>query len=242
MATVRMAHGLRSDILERAIDVYDRSNPEPKLSDELRDEIVGYIKAHPLYKAAERMTTELNSSFPVLKSNTSSTYRAESVILGGLQRFNAVPEEVARITVIGSTGFSSDRELLLKNPAQLLMSNSYGTKNFDVSKPTFDEGTWARIEDIRDQHYERIKERNDARSQYRSAIREILDGCNTLKQLLDRWPEVEHLVPSDVMNKHREPAPKRGAAAKEAVSINADMISKANAAIVTAKITGSLCG
>lgn len=242
MATVRMGHTLRSNILERAIEVYERSNPAPKLSDELRDEIVGYIKAHPLYKAAERMATEVNSSFPLLRSNTSTTQRSSSIVLGGLQRFNASSVEVRKVTVIGSQGFQSDREMILKNPVHLLAANSYGTGEFEVSERTFDEVTWARIKEIGEQHFERIKERSDAQYKYRSAIREILDGCNTLKQLLERWPEVEHLVPSDAMDKHREPAAKRGAAVKEAVSINSEMISKANAAIVTAKITGSLGG
>ena len=55
--------------------------------------------------------------------------------------------------------------------------------------------------------------------EFRNSIAEVLEQCNSLKQFLDLWPQGDHLVPTDVLQKHKQKAvPKKAAAPKPQLS------------------------
>lgn len=76
-----------------------------------------------------------------------------------------------------------------------------------------------------------------ARGAYEKSIRELVNSCTTLKQLLEIWPAAESLVPNDKIQKMHTKVTRveRAAAIKEKVCFDPTV---ANQTVLTAKMLG----
>ena len=54
--------------------------------------------------------------------------------------------------------------------------------------------------------------------EFRSSITEVLEQCTTLKQFLEIWPQGDHLVPDEYLQKHKEKVVRKTAAPKPQLS------------------------
>jgi len=73
---------------------------------------------------------------------------------------------------------------------------------------------------------------------YNSSIRELLESCTTLKQLLEIWPAAESLVPNDRLQKMHTKITRveRAKQIKEEVNFDPTI---ANQTVLTAKLMGN---
>lgn len=70
---------------------------------------------------------------------------------------------------------------------------------------------------------------------YRNQIRDLVEECNTVKQMLDAWPAGENLLPSEVIAKLHQKADKVNRVNRVKEKINFDTTA-ANQVILTAKL------
>ncbi len=85
---------------------------------------------------------------------------------------------------------------------------------------------------------ERIGSNIIAAREYRGTIEDLLDNCNTLKQLLEVWPAAENLVPQELLSKMHEKVTRQQKARtiREKIEFDADA---ANQIVLTAKLMGA---
>jgi len=79
------------------------------------------------------------------------------------------------------------------------------------------------------------EDRQEGFQNYRNQIRELVDECNTVKQMLDAWPAGENLLPSEVIAKLHQKADKVTRVNRVKEKINFDTTA-ANQVILTAKL------
>ena len=135
----------------------------------------------------------------------------------------------------------------MKNQRQSLFSMSitcinYRTDNFSWNTPTF------YVEDLDLNFIPEVRENFDALVEakakhnkelrdYRASIRDLLDKCTTLKQLLEIWPAAESLVPSESIQKLHEKVTRKAKAEQIKEEIQFDP-TIANQAVLTSKMLG----
>jgi len=78
---------------------------------------------------------------------------------------------------------------------------------------------------------------SDARYNYKQSIRNLLDKCSTLKQLLEIWPAAESLVESDKLAQMHVKVTRKQRAQQVREEIDFDP-TLANQTVLTAKLLG----
>lgn len=235
MASVRMTHELRDQIFRNATDAYELSNPEPKPS-------TAFVK-----QTREACITETGQTF--LKQQYKLGIEA------GLQNRKGkglLPRKVKDPVTAVDLRFQN------KDPSAPHMRD-YEEVNVQFDTPLKDwwqdidqYNRWGipnvYVEDCHPDHKEALKETMDAfiteRQDYReayhtykSSIRELLESCTTLKQLLEIWPAAESLVPSEKLAAMHVKVTRKQRAEKVKEEINFDP-TLANQTVLTAKLLG----
>lgn len=78
-------------------------------------------------------------------------------------------------------------------------------------------------------------EKDEERKKYVRSIKDLIEECNTVKQLLDAWPAAENLLPDGILTRLHEKSDKRARTTRirEKVSFDA---TAANQVVLTAKL------
>lgn len=233
MASVRMTNELRTDIGKAAERAYELANPEPKPNNAYTAAVKQATLNSPEQKFLERMYTE---------------GRAQNLHLR--KGKNILPEKSKEdVTAI---------DLRLKRNQINHRDYIETTVKFDVplSEYWVVEQAYSRwgnpsvyVNDLatEDQHnisemfqaFEITKDEwNTASRNYNSSIRELLESCTTLKQLLEIWPAAESLVPNDKLQKMHTKITRveRAKQIKEEVNFDPTI---ANQTVLTAKLMGN---
>jgi len=74
--------------------------------------------------------------------------------------------------------------------------------------------------------------------QFRTTVRKLLDNCTTLKQALDRWPQLVELLDSELLSRHHRKV-ERSAKQEELDRLEIDT-SSLNTSLVINKIAGRI--
>lgn len=242
MATVRLTHTIRDYIIQNAADIFDAANPTPKLADPERDVLVEVIKQAPLYKAAVEHRRALAAAVPSLfLANGDANTREHN--LGGLASYIAKPTTVTAIGVSPMPESYGSRPALLhlENSVELLGGHGVTYSAYHVSPATLGAEGWSRAQAVLKPHLDAVAKATTDQQDYRRAIRNLVNECTTVKQLLTAWPQAEHLMPRDVVQKHHAKVEKAKPVAKE-LTVDESILQRGTVSIVTAKLNGTLSG
>ena len=233
MASVRMTQEMRSDIRRAAENAYELSNPEPKPNNAFIAAVKQAVLNSPEQKFLKRMYSEGH---------------AENLHLRKGKKF--LPEK--------------NKEPVTAIDLRLASRDAHGNRDYKEAVIQFDtpltefwvaEQTYNRwgnpsvyVNDLatEDQHniaemfndfQTRNEEWNTARHGYNGSIRDLLENCTTLKQLLEIWPAAESLVDSDKLAKMHVKVTRKERAQQIKNEISFDP-TIANQAVLTAKLLG----
>ena len=196
MATVRISHRLYDEIVDNFRDKYTSGNPKPNQSPELLSAVRQGLQTMPAVLAFD---TLLSSPAVQHEMTTSSDM--------GTALARASKSDVTQIRIRNISnhkrgqeiGGTTELHLDLPTPVKLPYGNNYG--HYDVSIDSFDSS-------IREELHTKVAAAVDAGDEWdekfneaTKQIRNVLDQCNTIKQLLSVWPAAEKLLPSEVIQK-----------------------------------------
>lgn len=230
MASVRMTNELRNDIFRAAEAAYETANPFPVASTEFVDKI----------------RDALTNSLP----NRTLTQLLETAAKSGLsdrpKQANNLPvvREIQQIHIrkLLDDGHKSPHlDIKFSTPVEIA-TIEYRKENLSWSTPEFfiedcDPNMQTELFVMFDQLQADIETHRDDTAEYRDQIRNLLEKCTTLKQLLEVWPAAESLVPSDKLQKMHEKVTRKQRAQTIKEEINFDP-TVANQAVLTSKMLG----
>lgn len=228
MASVRMTNLLRNDIFRNADSAYVTANPQPIASTGFLDLVKHAIENSLPNRALTQFLSECEKSGLAKRPHQDTNIPAN----------RDIPE------IRLSAGNNDDREQLelrFNTPMSITCIN-YRTDNFSWNTPTF------YVEDLDLNFIPEVRENFDALVEakakhnkelrdYRASIRDLLDKCTTLKQLLEIWPAAESLVPSESIQKLHEKVTRKAKAEQIKEEIQFDP-TIANQAVLTSKMLG----
>ena len=240
MASVRMTNELRIDIRRNAERAYELANPEPKPN----NDYVAAVRAAVINSPEQtylRDTKKIGEERGITKNMRTGPnilpYEPKEFVTGIELR-----RALANFTQAGRNHHRDYDETAVKFTSPLANYLMVGGDNHRWGDPV----VW--IEDLRDEDKTQILEHYDsyiiakqeyytALRNYEGSIRDLLNNCTTLKQLLQIWPAAESLVPSDKIQKMHVKVTRaqRAAAIKEEVCFDPTI---ANQAVLTAKMLG----
>lgn len=265
MASVRMTNDLRHKLINAAGEVFKAANPINEiLPDGIHETIRSSLKNSPYQKYMEATAKlreyevikdnlktksemqRLPESGPLPYSGYSmlnkGTYPGISNVTGVRFMYPVRSEETTEEKITNlRNGKASDysywqsTEIILKSPLALYFPNEDISHTITVS--------WEEI-DVKERDnimravFNSIKTREDRQEgfqNYRNQIRDLVDECNTVKQMLDAWPAGENLLPSEVIAKLHQKADKVTRVNRVKEKINFDTTA-ANQVILTAKL------
>ena len=130
----------------------------------------------------------------------------------------------------------SAQHIELKTPLTLM---------FPAEETTSDE-IWVSYNEISTEHREEIfravvqggidkVEKNEECKTYVRSIKDLVEECNTVKQLLDAWPAAENLLPDGIITRLHEKSDKRARTTRIREKVNFDATA-ANQVVLTAKL------
>lgn len=230
MASVRLTRALRDEIYRNATNAFVVANPEPKASTAFEQKLRAALPRMPSQEALSKAKALLDQC---------SINESKSL---DNKHFNITERTISKIHIAAHNSFKRPNLLTVdfSAPVQILGRNYdsyYGPDDIlhidDLSQHDQSEIT-EYVMDLR----KRKEELNTKSSEYAYKIRDLLDKCDTLKQLLEVWPAVESLVPQEKINRMHEKVTRkqRAAQVREEISFDADEV---NQVVLTAKLMGA---
>ena len=228
MASVRLTRDLRNQIHQKAMDAFKVANPDPMPPTEfvqyLAEAIprmpsqIGLRKMHDIYESEVKGAESFDAKNTTIISKTIETLSVEWVDNAFERRKYVAFEPSIPINV-----YRSD-------------SHSY-YMSFKAVIGDFATQDQTKIQEYAVNLAERRKKNNEAESDYRYKIQDLLVRCNTLKQLLEVWPAAENLIPGQYVVKMHEKITRkqRAQSVKEEINFNPDDV---NHVVLTAKLLG----
>lgn len=231
MASVRMTQELRTKIRWRVERAANKFKETLSLTSEDYERINGWVKENYVQPEIERAQAFLEDLRNSLRPVLAKTITEESEIEKRLQQIQS-----SATTSLSNTYRSPEIKVRAR-----LNEPENGEKQQYVSlklchlelaclktnAPVLD-GEWGgtlrgeqRIMDV-DHVFPDIAEKlveshrySREQAAHMKEVRELLDECNTVKQLLDAWPESKALLPNDVIERMQERAPTQKRTRKE---------------------------
>lgn len=228
MASVRLTRELRDQIHQKAMDAFKVANPEPMPPAEFVQFVaeaiprmpsqVGLRKMHDIYKEEVKESKSFDSNNAEIVPKTIETLTIEWVDDAfGRSKYVAFNPSI---------------------PINIYRTNSHSYFiSFKAYINDFVTQDQTKIQEYASALLERRKKNNEAESEYRDKVRDLLARCNTLKQLLEVWPAAENLVPGQYVVKMHEKVTRkqRAQSVKEEINFNPDDV---NHVVLTAKLLG----
>ena len=241
MATVRMSARLRGEILDNAMADYEKTiNNTDKELIELDTIIGGNWRDCKTMQDAQALKDALlnlqsTNLSPQMKKFITETFEQTAPIAevtvrvevpnGGPGRFNSVHHKYQL----------KDREEL-RGPICLMGITSWRT--LSLSPHSFGDKA-ARIEELVLARANRQDNEREKKSEFRKGVRNLLEQCNTVKQLLTAWPAASKLLPPATVQKMHEKVERKFDAEAAKARANFDP-SQANTTILTAALLGDI--
>ena len=231
MASVRMTHELRNQIRRNAEAAYETANPEPKPSTALVEATKTALYNSTKQQFLRQMHNKAQE-MGIHGQEEGSTYMP--IVKADVAEIEVKTRDLNSTTHRNFTGF----HLRFATPVTMLRAPN----NTSWYSPTL-YVTDCSAEDITEYSEQvsalcslRDKYWDDKRT-YETSIRELLEKCNTLKQLLEVWPAAESLCPSEKLQQMHVKVTRaeRAQTIKEQVSFDPTV---ANQAVLTAKLMG----
>jgi len=240
MASVRLSHELRNEIRRNAMEAFETANPKWKADNGFQTKIKYAIQNSKWQNFAETLNGMIQNEQQTRDTNQF-----------GLERIKVDSTRINHITLTRNKT-QEDRDNELGHPRSDTVEleieldaafeawskeGMYGGCSTTVDIESLTDEDRLEINDLMTQAKVFQKELRDKEDKYQTSIVNLLDNCNTLKQLLESWPAAESLIPqSKIELMHKKVT--RSAAAKqrrEAVEFDSDEI---NQTVLTAKLVG----
>lgn len=229
MASVRLTRDLRQQISQKAMNAFQISNPEPMPSTEFVQYLVEAIPRMPSQIGLRKMHDIYESEV-----KDSSSFDSKNAAI--------ISKTVERLTIEWVDDAFDRRKYVAFDPS--IPINVYRTDShsyymsFKATIEDFATQDKTKVQEYATDLAERRKKNTEAESDYRHKVSDLLDRCNTLKQLLEVWPAAENLIPQGYIVKMHEKVTRRQRAqqVKEDIDFNADEI---NQVVLTAKLMGA---
>ena len=232
MASVRLTSELRNDIYRNATNAFKTANPEPKASTAFEQKLRDAIPRMPSQEALAKAKTILNPIFD--RDNKNVTFDNKQFYIAERTISKAdvfVPGQFQRRLTV-TVEFSAPIQIFGKK------YESYYNPDDDILIEDLSESDKSEITNYVNELVQRRKEHRDKSNDYEQKIRQLLDKCGTLKQLLEIWPAAESLVPPHKISLMHEKITRkqRAAQVRDEISFDADEV---NQVVLTAKLMGA---
>lgn len=241
MATVRMSARLRGEILDNAMSDYEKTvNNADKERIEL-DTIIGGnwrdCKVMQDGRALEAAIVNLISTnpSPQMRSFIDKTVEQTCTISEVSVRVNIPQSQPGRYSTITHKYTLKEREALRGAVCSMGVTD---WKTLNLSPLSFGDKA-ERIEELILARANRQDEEREKKSNFRKGVRDLLEQCNTVKQLLTAWPAASKLLPPATVQKMHEKVERRFDADAAKARANFDP-SQANTTILTAALLGDI--
>lgn len=232
MASVRLTRELRDDIFRNAINAFNTATPEPKASTAFGQKLCAAILRMPSQEALAKAKEILNPIF----DQENKTFDNK--------QFHIVERTLSKVSVFVSENFQRGAgarvSVEFSAPVQIFGKTyvSYYGPDDDIHIEDLSDSDKSEITDYVNELIARRKEHESKSSDYAYKIRELLDACGTLKQLLEIWPAAESLVPSDKIGRMHQKVTRKQRAAQVRDEINFDA-DEVNQVVLTARLMGA---
>lgn len=175
MKSLRLSQGMRDNIVDNVMKKWDESNVAPEVSvsrASLKNTLADEIhsKVYGKYEDAGLPMDMLNTNWYIKVQ-----FPSEEII-----DLDFTPDEGDSYKYRISSN-QSKVEYVLSDKDPLYKKYKKGLEKYKSEKKVYDE-------------------HRTSRQGYRKQVREVLDGVNTTKQLLEQWPEVEPFLPVNLSN------------------------------------------
>lgn len=192
MATVRMTQQMASSISRKAMEKWETANPSPSALPEFKQFVRGAVQRMPILAFVKEFSDKPEVQ-AAAKHNTNLT----NYISGLIEETEHSKVYIEHIPAASDGTFNLPVEF--DTPVRLPGQNSYRTPDIEIDMFAADD----KDEIIRRANVARAQEDQWAqqRRTFQTSIDQIIDSCNTVKQLLDVWPAAEKLLDADVIQR-----------------------------------------
>jgi hypothetical protein len=225
MASIRMTRELAGDIFNNAVKMYEKANPDQTAPSDLSELICQAIRESELHRAQETF-------YQVVRNRVArENHRRHTDQLNSF--------EVTRID-IQTNKFTGVSECQVDLPTPFRVYDGY-----DIKKGWKD----VYLTDLPPEHQHNVfvaceaeilrdKAAREAKTDYCTQIRKLVQECTTVKQLLDVWPGAESLIPPDKLQAMHVKTT-RATKARQIREASSFDPTEANKTMLTAKLMGA---
>jgi len=233
MGTVRLTDKRKNEYKENAKEMFEKSNPRIDFTPEETISIMQAMANHPFQVACRTFVTEQNALYNVDDSDEDSklpfNFSMEKTKLDTITCRQVTEEDGVKcylptaLVMFGEQGwrYSIDKSAMdfipdkfLDNPKDILIMQAA----------------------IRRVAFER-KTQSEARTTFMSGVRDALDNCNTLGQLIKLWPAASKLASAEDISQLHKKETRTQTANRVREEIDLD-VSTLNSTVLTASLLG----
>lgn len=217
MASVRLGRDTRRLIHRTALKAYDTTVVEPVLDNETIESVWQGIVEHPAHVGLSNFVTTHGALYKQLADSDIQPRRSDKVVL------------------YYGHGNQDSEDFELPTERNSWIRRAYSHHHVNLRDLHLSEEERMRVKDkITDLAERRKKARNDRRN-YDRQIDDLLDSCNTLKQLLDAQPSMKEFVPDELLRDLHKKVTRESQARerREIAQVDGDLI---NRVVLTSKL------
>lgn len=217
MASVRLGRETRETIINAAAKAFEVANPEPDLSNDIKDDICTALQDHPAQAAARQFVEEYGTSASEIFNIDLGKMPFDTLVYtdeNATSRFKLATKR----SIYGSCSYSWQGWQFGKDA----LNKVEPTKRFEILSA---------IEQVRRER----ADLDDQRRAYNRAVDALVSSCNTLKQLLDAQPSMKEFVPDELLREMHKKVTRESQARerREIAEVDSDML---NRVVLTSKL------
>jgi len=219
MASVRLGKDLRYKIFKAAQKAYHATTTEENLDNETLEEIWRGVIDHPTHQAFSYLIAEHCICLEDFLHRGSLTHLFKG----------------DKIRITGYAGENDHIYLDLPTTRESYIDGGYNCHNLDLNTLHLSTVQRLTIADKVKAVAEKRKQAETDEQNYRTQIRNLLDSCNTLKQLLEAQPSMKEFVDDDLLREMHKKVTRASQARerREIAKVDGDLI---NRVVLTSKL------
>lgn len=229
MATVRLTQQLKDDIISKAQNTFNQANPDPSNA-QLRRLVADAIPRCPIYVDIVEATNKWVEKYPDTMAcflSADINQKRETTIISTLDLkldIDGTPKAIG----LNIEDYSVS---IIKSH---LIPQRYSFNAGALHVDALADNDRAAIISEATTYWKNCRAKAEANTTYVEQIRNALNACTTLKQLLELWPQAENIVPAGAMAQLRQKAVRNKVDA-ESVALDTSLL---NSTLVRAKLNG----
>jgi hypothetical protein len=233
MGTVRLTDKRKNEYKGKAQEMFEKSNPRPDFTPEETISIMQAMTNHPFQTACRNFVIEQNALYNVDDNDEDSTLP-----------FNFTMEKT-KLDTVACRLVANDDAVTCYLPTQLVMFGETGWR-YGNSKNALDFIPDKYLDNpkdilimqaaIRRVDSERKAQAN-ARKTFMGGVKDALENCNTLGQLIKLWPAASKLASADDISQLHKKETRTQQANRVREEIDLD-VSTLNSTVLTASLLG----